>query len=236
MPTTTTSDEVNNRLRNLKDAYRKLLESDAITVDSQLAGLSKDYSKNTSRILDYLILYFTDVVADIVKKYENKSPQTQVVNIPKDVLAMMKKFVSPAFEYMDEKESIPHITSFCIYNKVSYLTWFLISVVNLFNENEEYNRIFKAIVEKFIGSKIKPLEKRLHVFENANELPTKFSFAFIESKLNPSTASTVAGPQVNGNSFFAATAVPAGLPAGQAANSAFNVDEKNDKSVMRYQG
>jgi hypothetical protein len=236
-----TSQQVTDNLALLQFAYSKTLAPNPIDVDTKLKGLTKKqgqddyvddtafresidadtaYSTNVARILDYLMLHFTDVVADIVNKYD--SPLKKAANVPGDVKRVMKQYVSPAIAYLDDDEGIPHITSMKVYTKVAYLTWFLLSVVNWSND---HGKIFKTVVETFIGIKLKPLELRLQKFEEKNKLPVKFSYEAVDEELKE--IAKAHGPQAtvttapNGQTFFAPPS-----PTRQAANSGVVDEEK----------
>ncbi len=196
------SQQVNDNLALLQFAYWKSLAPDPIDIDTKLKGLTKKqgqedyvddtalresldedttYSKNAARILDYLLLHFTDVVIEIVNKYE--SPFKAVINVPGEVTSKMKQYVSPAIDYLDDAEGIPHITSMKLYTKVKYLTWFLMSVVKWSCEDQNHGAIFKKVVETFIGVKLKPLQLRLQKFEERHKLPVRFTLETTEMEL-----------------------------------------------------
>jgi hypothetical protein len=249
-----TPDKINENLAMLQYAYRKKLAPNPITVDTELKALTEKqgredyvddqafreseeqdttYSTNTARILDYLILHFSVVVAEIVNKYEG-SPVKAAANVPFEVNAKMKAYVSPALDYLDDSKGVIHVTSMQVYSKTAYLTWFLESMIQWSKSQDEAGKIFKLVIEKGVGIYIKPLQKRLSEFETKYKLQVHYSYANVEKevqllKANGAEVVSATPAQPNGQSFFASQALTR-----PAANSTLPPEE--EKKGHRLQG
>jgi hypothetical protein len=249
-----TPEKINENLAMLQYTYRKALAPKPITEDKELKGLTKKqgqddyvedqafreteeqdttYSINAARILDYLILHFSGVVAEIINKYEASFLQA-AANVPSEVKAKMKQYVSPALEYLDDKKGVIHVTSMQVYTKTAYLTWFLESMVDWSKSSDEVGKIFKMVIETGVGIYIKPLQKRLSEFETKYKLQARYSHANVEKEvqlLKANEVEVVSAPaQPNGQTFFASQAAASRL----AANSALPVED--EKKAHRLQG